>query len=79
MLAVEVANIQTGSDVSGSFLSSQSNKPFEVESYKFFRVESSHDLVEWSQCRVRKNVESLRVSDMQAHVNVESDEISHFF
>jgi len=36
-------------------------------------------LVESSQSRVTKTVESLRVIGLQARVNVESHEISHFF
>jgi len=36
-------------------------------------------LVESSQSRVTKTVESLRVIGFQARVNVESHEISHFF
>jgi len=55
------------SDVSESFLSSQSHKPLESESsqnhLKFFRV------------RVTRTVESLRVIGLQARVNVESPEM----
>jgi len=36
-------------------------------------------LVESSQGRVTKTVESLRVIGLKARVNVESNEISHFF
>jgi len=46
---------------------------------KFFESSQSHDLVESSQSRVTKTVESLRVIGLQARVNVESHEISHFF
>jgi len=65
--------------------SSQSHKPFEAESsqshLKFFRIESesSHDLVESSQSRVTRIVEWLQVIGLQAGVNVESHDISHFF
>jgi len=58
------------SDVSESFLSSQSHKLLESESSKIFWVESES----W-RCRV----ESLRVIGLQARVNVESHEISRFF
>ena len=45
----------------------------------FLRVESeaSHDLVESSQRRVTRTVESFRVIGVQARVNVESNEILH--
>ena len=45
----------------------------------FFRVESesSHDLVESSQSRVTKSVESFRVTSLPTRVNVESNEIKH--
>jgi len=75
----------SNSDVTESFLSSQSHKPFESESSQsylnFFRVESiqSHDLVELSQSRVTRTVESLRVIGLQARVNGESHEISRIF
>ena len=59
------------SDVPESFLSSQSHKPFESESSKFFSSQS-HDLVESSH-------KNCRVIGLQARVNVESHEISHFF
>ena len=65
------------SDVSESFLSSQSHKPLESESSKIFSCQS-HDLVESSQSRVTRTVESLRVIGLQARVNVESLEISRF-
>ena len=54
------------SDVSESFLSSQSHNPFESESSKLF---------ESSQRRVTRTVESLRVIGLQARVNVELNEI----
>jgi len=68
------------SDVPESFLSSQSHKPFELEWYKFFQVQSeaSHDLAESSQNRITRTVESLQVIGLQARVNGESNEISHF-
>jgi len=50
----------------------------ESESSKNFSS-PSHDLVESSQNRVTRIVESLRVIDLQARVNVESHEILHFF
>jgi len=53
------------SDVPESFLSSQSHESFESESSKNFSS--------------RVTVESLRVIGLQARVNVESNEISHFF
>jgi len=68
------------SDVSKSFLSSQSHlKFFRVESESKSRPgrvesESSH-----KNCRVTKTLESLRVIGLQARVNVESHEISRFF
>jgi len=61
------------SDVPESFLSSQSHKPFESEPSKIFSSQSqSHDLVESSH-------KNCRVIGLQARVNVESHEISHFF
>jgi len=84
----------SSSDVPESFSSSQSHKSFESESsqihkpfetessqshLKFFESSQSHDVVESSQNRVTKTVESPRVIDLQARVNVESHEISHFF
>ena len=60
-----------------------SHKPFESESSQshlnFFRVksESSHGLVESSQSRVTKSVESFRVTSLPFQVNVESNEIKH--
>jgi len=65
-------------DVSESFLSSQSHKALESESSKIFSSQS-HDLVVSSQNRVTTTVESLRVIGVQARVNVESHEISRFF
>ena len=70
-------------------MSSQSHKPFESEIFIFlssrvkfpvFRVESesSHDLVESSQSRVTRTIESLRVIGVQNRVSVQSHEISHF-
>ena len=53
------------SDVPETFLSSQSHESFESESSKNFSS--------------RVTVESLRVIGLQARVNVESNEISHFF
>jgi len=54
---------------------------FESESSKIFLslVRKSHDLVESSQGRVTRTVKSLRVIGLQTRVNVESNEISHFF
>ena len=70
----------SSSDVSESFLSSQSHKPFESESSKIFSSQSqSHDSVESSQSRVTRTVESLRVIGLQVRVNVESHEIARFF
>jgi len=69
------------SDVPELFLSSESHKPFESEPsqghLKFLQVksESSHDLLQSSQGRVTRTVESLRVIGFQAQVNVESNEI----
>jgi len=64
----------THSDVSKSFLSSQSHNHFESESSKFFSSQC-HNLAE----SVRRTVESLRVIGLQARVNAESHEISRFF
>jgi len=50
----------------------------ESESSKIFSSQS-HDLVESGQSRMTKTVESLRVIGLQARVNFESYEISHFF
>jgi len=51
--------------------------------YRFKVIENfssqSHGLVESSQSRVTRIVESLRVIGLQARVNVESHEISRFF
>ena len=40
---------------------------------------SIHGLVESSQSRVKRTVESVRVIGLQARVNVESHEVLHFF
>jgi len=56
----------------------QSHKPLESESSKIFSSQS-HDLVESSQSRVTRTVESLRVIGLQARVNVNSHELSCFF
>ena len=47
--------------------------------HKPFESESSHDLVDSSQIRVTRTVESLRVIALEARVNVESNEIAYFF
>ena len=68
------------SDVSESFLSSQSH-------LKFFRVRVRVRVMTWPSrvrvmtwpSRVTRTVESLRVIGLQARVNVESHEILHFF
>ena len=57
-----------GNDVPESFLSSQRHEPFESESSEILS----------SQSRVTRIVESLRVIDLQARVNVESYKISNF-
>jgi len=64
------------SDVPESLSSSQSHKPFESEAFKIFS--SPVRVMTWPN-RVTKTVESPRVIDLQARVNVESHEISHFF
>jgi len=69
----------SASHVPESFLSSQNHKPFESESSKIFSSRVRVRVMTWSsQSRVTKTVESLRVIGLQARVNVESDEISHF-
>ena len=70
--------IAANSDVSESFLSSQSHKPFESEPSQIFS--SPVRVMTWSsQSRVTSTVESLRIIGLQARVNVESHEISRFF
>jgi len=61
------------------FVESESQAPrVRVESSKIYSSRS-RDLVESSQSRVTRTVESLRVIGLQARVNVESYEISRFF
>jgi len=46
--------------------------------WNFVESKSRHDLVELSQSRVTRMVESLRIIGLQARVNVESYKISNF-
>ena len=63
----------THSDVLESFLSSQSHKPFEVESESSKIFSSQSRVRTWSS-----RVKSLRIIGLQTRVHVESNETSHF-
>jgi len=80
MIKVQTSWLSITSDVSESFLSSQSHKPFESELSKNFSSRVKVRVIIWSsQSQVTRTVESFRVVGLQARVSVESHEISHFF